>query len=109
MLNLYPQRETNPKYIDLTRNNEWHIENLQHISDVLITKQCTILVAWGNLIKFRSYLIDCLHKIVNITKRQQTHWVCLGKTKNGHPRHPLYVSGETLLIDFDMENYLNIC
>lgn len=26
------------------------------------------------------------------------YWQCLGKTKEGHPRHPLYVKGDTPLI-----------
>lgn len=32
------------------------------------------------------------------------HCVCLGKTKDGHPRHPLYVKGETSLEPLEVVN-----
>lgn len=31
--------------------------------------------------------------------RQARRWKCLGLTKDGHPRHPLYVRADTPLID----------
>lgn len=71
--------------------------NLPIIRD--IAKSATkIICAWGVLPK------GVVHHAVNVETalRDDGHelW-CLGLTKNGSPRHPLYVKGDTKLIKFE--------
>lgn len=106
MLNLYPQRATDPRdlHIDIdTRLNE---ENLSHIEQALAEAGgYTLCAAWGQLIRQRSYLISCLE---HISKSLDAHaWHSIGAlTKEGHPRHPLYARTEWGLCPFEVSDYL---
>lgn len=49
MLNIYPQRATNPNNIDKTIDEILHKKNLQHIEEILSEGDCLI---WGGLGKY---------------------------------------------------------
>lgn len=67
----------------------------------------TLLAAWGGLIAFRSYLPSLLRDIIRLTSAAGCDWVSLGDpTKEGHPRHPLYVRADTPLQIFSVDRYL---
>lgn len=92
MLNLYPQRATDPADLDKEVNKEEHKRNLYAVD--LIKDDSYIWAAWGDLINVRPYLKDCLTQIQYIVQffKRNVHWVKMGDlTKNGNPRHPLYL------------------
>lgn len=109
MLNLYPQRATNPKDMHDEMNREIHELNLIEIDKILaLNKDPTILVAWGTIIKMRSYLRDCLFDIYKICNKHNAKFMCIGNiTKEGHPHHPLYLSNSEMMKEFDMERYVD--
>jgi len=106
MLNLYPQRTTDPRGLHTEVDLALHAENMQKIEEVLgLTQDYTLCAAWGNLMKERSYLGTCLECINEIIGER--NWHSIGEpTKEGHPRHPLYVRAAVPLQSFDMTNYL---
>jgi len=109
MLNVYPQRATNPNEMHLECDHEIHSRNLEAIRE-LITKipRPTLWAAWGTLIEKRSYLISCLHDIFDVTQKKDSQWISMGKNSvKGHPHHPLYLSKTSSYQAFHMDEYLN--
>ena len=65
MLNIYPQRATNPDDMHIERDEELVKENLLHIKEVSQKfSECDVLLAYGNLISKRKYLKSCLKEIL---------------------------------------------
>ncbi len=97
MLNLYPQRATDPNDMDEVCNIGWRRENLQKIAalidSLLLKGPIDIWCAWGNLIDKRPYLRSCLREIVELLlHRPGLHFLTFGKeTKKGNPHHPLFL------------------
>lgn len=90
MTNLFAFRSTDPDALSASGDpigpkNDEYIETIAKSADM-------ILVAWGS------------HDMVHLRKEQVLKYLrdpkCLGFTKYGHPRHPLYVKGDTLPVDF---------
>jgi len=91
MLNIYPQRATNPDNLDCNINTIEHKFNLQKIISI-IEDNSTVWAAWGNSIGKRPYLSNCLNEIKQKLETKNAHWVKMGElTKKGNPRHPLYL------------------
>lgn len=109
MLNLYPQRTTQPKNLHKILNSNLHKTNVNHIIELLSSyNNATILAAWGEKILIRPFLKNCLVEIVSSTSSLKVKWLKIGDlTKNGHPRHPSRVSYELGLTDFDILEYQN--
>jgi len=112
MLNIYPQRATDPQNIHMKIDCALHEKNLLHISSVLQRKQFRILAAWGGVVTIRDYFTKCLSDIIEIANENDCQWVALGETKNGHPYHPLTrVKGFSLYGTppsiFDIHTYLS--
>ena len=99
MLNLYPQRATNPNDMHIEADNDLNIKNYKAIRSVFNTyPNALTLASWGNAIGKRKYLKDCLKEILAIAPDRK--WVCRGKlTVKGNPRHQLYVPDNTKLQD----------
>ena len=99
MLNLYPQRATNPNDMHIEADNDLKIKNYKVIRSVFNTyPNALTLASWGNAIEKRKYLKDCLKEILAIAPDRK--WVCRGKlTVKGNPRHQLYVPDNTKLPD----------
>lgn len=94
MANLYPLRETDPDKLPDKSDKKLVDNNLKVIS--AIEKNYTIgkvWAAWGNIIDTQFYLGDNLYDIQeSITDAE---WYYRGKlTKDGNPRHPLYLKLE---------------
>ena len=106
MINLYPQRATNPNDMDSSMDMAIHAENLAAIKEVVEKYSIkTIWAAWGTLIEKRTYLKKCLQDIYSITT--SCTWVSIGKcTKHGHPHHPLYLSTKSPINLFNIEQYI---
>jgi len=103
MLNIYPQRATDPDNIDQNINSELLNENLYYIDEILeLYKPDELWAAWGNLIKKRDFLKDCFTEISKIVKKHQSNWIAFGEiNKSGHPRHPLFIRTDSIRFRFD--------
>lgn len=107
MLNLYPQRTTNPSDLHKELSGELFKQNLQEITKALSTvEKPLIFVAWGDNIGIRKYLYRCAKEIITQIGDNAV-WLQTGAlTKNGHPRHPLYANYDWALSGFDFKNYV---
>lgn len=95
VLNLFAMRATNPR--DLAGDIEGP-DNWKHFDQALNChpKPDLVVCAWGT------------HGSFNDQDKTVMGWLdswcieplCLGLTKDGHPRHPLYVKGDTILRDY---------
>ena len=107
MLNLYPQRATDPDALDNIRDERIHKENLIHIEDYIKRiENPTILLAFGNCIEKRDYLYTCFKEIVTIIEKYSPNWKNIGVTKQGNPKH-LTRAGYCEFQNFDLNDYLN--
>jgi len=101
--NLYALRSTDPKGLKVKEANIIDIrgpENTKHILETV--KICTETVfAWGasdpNLKYHRRAYVNKLISLIPNPK-------CLGKTKTGEPKHPLYLKKDSQRINFQPPN-----
>ena len=107
MLNIYPQRATNPKDIHQEIDKHLHKKNIDFIAGILSTRKADIWAAWGTLIEKRPFLIPCLYDIYNLSLKFNCKWVSIGKeSKQGHPHQPLYLNSMEKIKNFPMEQYI---
>lgn len=89
MVNIYPQRATDPNDLHLEVNKKFCEENIAYIQELVATyPNSDILLAYGNLIKKRNYLKDCLNDILNCLQDRIVKIIKM--TKSNNPIHPLY-------------------
>ncbi|MBO5874798.1 MAG: DUF1643 domain-containing protein [Rikenellaceae bacterium] len=107
MLNLYPQRCTNPNELDKEMNKELHQQNLKYIvSEINNMKSVSLLFAFGDTIARRHYLRNCLQDIISLIAPKNLHCLQIGElTKMGNPRHPSR-AGYCTFLPFDVNKYL---
>lgn len=106
MLNVYPQISTDPKGLHDEHDPVLKAENERHIARA-VDGHPVLLAAWGTLVDSRPYLRTLLADILQITSAAGAGWVSLGQpTKDGHPRHPLYLPAVAPLVPFDAAGYL---
>lgn len=101
--NLFAWRATDPKQLKkLSREEAVGPENDMYLRS-MIQRSDMVVCAWGNhgVLHGRNReirpLVDEVYR-----ETDQVSWpvLCLGTTKNGQPKHPLYVPYEASLIDF---------
>ncbi len=112
MFNVYAQRATNPDDMELTLNRDLHNENMKAFEYILklYSKENTpaVWAAWGTIIEKRPYLFDCLEDFVRLGEKYSAKWFTAGKkSKSGHPHHPLYLSKNSVLEEFNPMDYKN--
>ncbi len=109
MLNVYPQRATDPNDMHMVCDDEIHNRNLEAIHYILRDIQKPVFwAAWGTLIEKRSYLLPCLNDICRVTQTKDSRWVSMGKiSTKGHPHHPLYLSKTSEKRSFDIKGYIS--
>lgn len=108
MLNLYPQRATNPNNMHKRFQKKLHIKNIEAISRLLAGQSLDIWCAWGTLIEKRPYLSRCMRDLYAVLEGNGCRYFRRGAiSKAGHPHHPLYLRKTEPLVPFDMENYVN--
>jgi len=118
MLNIYPERTYNIKYLPETYDKSAHDKNLENIKKIVVNNS-QIVAIWGDNITKRNYLFNCLKDIVNILEGKHLIWKCIDVTKNNHnPVHPVSYHYKreinvleklsNQLKDFDIKKYLNI-
>jgi hypothetical protein len=117
MLNVYPQRATNPDDVDASLVQQIHDKNVEVIAGVIKDAGqdvCHIIAAWGDIIAKRGYLTGCLRDIaraITAVRGKQIIWHSFGETEKLHnPRHPLYVKADDMVQafqqTFDLGAYL---
>ncbi len=108
MLNLYPQRTTFPYNLDIDMNDSIHNTNIKAILDTFSGfSEINILAAWGEPIKIRSYLKQCLSDIYNSINAVKIDWWRIGEmTIGGHPRHPSRAAYDLGLKHMDIKQYI---
>lgn len=97
MLNLYPQRSTNPDGMDKTANEEIvrkNFESIRNLFDRLETTEIDVWCAWGNSIDKRDYLMRSAQKIYDLicARQGKTGILIKGLTSSNNPFHPLVSS-----------------
>lgn len=95
VMNLYAYRATNPKAL-LTCDDPVGPQNDGVLTAVLNESRnmgYPVVAAWGVNAK-----PDRVTQVLGLVPT--TSWLCLGTTKDGHPRHPLYVKGDQPLVPF---------
>ena len=105
MLNIYPQRATNPNDLHSECDKNLCKLNLDYIEKILSEfNHSDILFAYGNLITKRKYLTDSLNGIIALIKSLSWNGscLCIKLTKNGHPIHPLYQNNNSKFIFFSI-------
>ena len=109
MLNICPQRATNPNDLDEKLNQKINKENLKYIEKIFDKyPNPTIWAAWGVSIRKRDYLFNCLKDINQITLGKNVKWITIGKRcKDGHPHHPIGLSYNCKVKKFDVEEYID--
>ena len=103
MINVYPQRATNPNNLHLNCNQQLHRANINEISNLLATfNNADILFAYGNLINKRPYLKTCLTDILNLINSVNFSGqkYCIKRTIKGNPTHPLYQKVNSVFIPY---------
>ena len=108
MINLYPLRTPSPKELKKYGiDKEIHQLNLQKIQSYLKNiSNPNVLLGFGSKILYIPELKKCFKDIVSTCNVYKVNWLCLKKTKAGHPSHPLYLKRNLKLVEFDVENYL---
>lgn len=93
MLNLYPQRTSDPKLIHMKIDLELHNSNLKYIFNVLNEyKPTEIFALWGNSIELRPFLKQSLKEINKEVINRKISWKSIGGlTNKGNPWHPRYL------------------
>ena len=85
VLNLYALRATNPKA--LARHPQPYGPRNDAVLDLYARSPFDMVAAWG------AHAPVHAARILTGPLRDR-RLLCLGKTKDGHPRHPLYVKGD---------------
>ena len=108
MFNVYPQRATDPNLLHEQLNDEYHERNLEEIRKFFGENDCDIWAAWGTLIEKRGYLKKCLSDILLwMPATSIGRWYKIGKVSaKGHPHHPLYLSHEYSMEQFNIKKYI---
>ena len=109
MFNVYAQRATCPDDMEPEMNPELHAENKEAFAYLLsLSGRPAVWAAWGNIIDKRDYLPRCVRDFAALAKDAGAAWYTAGPPlKSGHPHHPLYLKGDTPLLPFDIDAYLD--
>ena len=85
--NLYSHISTSPLPVKFINDEARNIEHIQ-----IMKKKCKrIVIGWGNLGTYPKWLLE-----------NENDQMCLGINKNGTPKHPLYLSYKTQLMNYPL-------
>ena len=89
VVNLFAYRATKPiALLDASDPVGPHADH--HLLDAIAEVDGPLIAAWGSWNRGT--------RAADVKAMIGRHCVCLGKTNDGHPRHPLYVKGDAPLI-----------
>jgi hypothetical protein len=100
VVNLFALRSTDPAALYSHPSPVSEAKHKRRNDDAILRAQwqCEALVcAWGAHGKFAKRAAEVLDLFSEGDRRE---FLCLGKTKDGHPRHPLYVPYSQSLVPF---------
>lgn len=96
VVNLFAWRATDPADMKLAGRQAQGVENDWHIREAVIACD-PVVCAWGTNGSF----LDRDLAVKELIRLAGLPWgKCLGKTKDGHPKHPLYMPYATELVQF---------
>lgn len=91
VVNLFGYRATDPKEL-LKAKDPVGRDNISHIREAMMERgQVLVMVAWGNI---PAKIWPLAARTITAIRSTEIPLYCLGTTKNGSPRHPLYVKGD---------------
>ena len=91
LVNLYPERISNPNKLTHKGNIKLTKKNIEFIKRILISPNYNfskIICCWGNFITKRSFLSESANQLLIYLKSQGYASECLGYTQQGNPYHP---------------------
>lgn len=98
VVNLFAYRETNPDNLrNLGKMEAIGEENLKYIT-LALDAAAIVIVAWGENGKIQRRAKD--PEITRLLDEYAHKIYCLGKTKDGHPRHPSRLRNDQIIINF---------
>ncbi|WP_371736966.1 DUF1643 domain-containing protein [Brevibacillus sp. HD1.4A] len=89
VVNLFAYRATDPSEL-LSCTDPIGYENNKYILEA-IQRSSLIVLAWGT----KGSLKERDKEVVRLLNNVRENVYCLSRTKEGHPKHPLYVRGDT--------------
>ena len=107
MVNLYPLRSTDPSELPQKEDKKLRDKNLKVLKALVKAYHIdAVWAAWGNAIDTRFYLGDTLYDIQEGLEGE-FQWYYRGTmTKDGNPRHPLYMKNEEKYERFMVGDYV---
>ena len=107
MMNLHPQRTPHPE--EMEEKAVWSETNPRAVEAVMNEfRVCAIWCAWGNMIDMpgKKFLYGALASVYDVIG-EYVEWYSYGNlTKDGNPRHPLYMPLTHEFQEFDVRGYL---
>ena len=100
VVNLFAMRATDPHDLEDAADPVGP-DNDQHLRAALtaaVEADLPVLAAWGAHAGKKWLAIDRADKVLAMVPG--VRWVCLGTTKHGSPRHPLYVRASQSMVPF---------
>ncbi len=98
VVNLFAFRATDPDLL-ATSPDPIGPENLQYLEVAFDSADC-VIAAWGASGFVR---VDHVAPILRLVRHKL---FCLGRTKSGAPRHPVYVRADTMRQPFELDHLL---
>lgn len=95
VVNLFAWRATDPDALPVVDADKSGPENTEHIASMSAGRR--VVVAWGAHHSAHPHIV--LPFIARL-RESAASVHCLGTTKSGAPRHPLYVRGDAPLVEF---------
>lgn len=92
VVNLFAWRSTNPDKLPILDAEKTGPENTEHV--IRTVKGRRVVVAYG--VHFSAHPFVVL-PFLELLREHAAGIYCLGTTKNGSPKHPLYLPGDTPL------------
>lgn len=103
VVNLFAMRATDPRDLSDAADPVGP-DNDQHLRAALAAAaqaDLPVLAAWGAHASKKWLGIERADKVLAMVPG--VRWVCLGTTKHGSPRHPLYVRATQAMVPFDVQ------
>lgn len=94
--NLFGLRATNPKELN-TAADPYGPENDQHLADLAASRHRIVVCAWG--VGAPSEAV--IRALTILQGGFDLMLYCLGHTRDGSPRHPLYLAGDAPLVPWN--------
>lgn len=98
VLNLFGLRATDPKVL------RRHPDPVGPDNDLVIADRLSgaepvgpVICAWGS----HAGVAERADRVLALLRNRAIRPLCLGTTKAGHPRHPLYVRGDTAAVEYE--------